>query len=237
MLRVRPTTNSVLAALLSAHPQVEFTDADPTSHATLEFSQDGWDRSVVVGEVPGGVFGLVEMMDNNPMVCADRVGVPPPDATLMLLALGPLFRAQLLTEPPVCIANLEGDESVREAFLREFTSAPEHLFHGEPVPGAPDDLVVATGMARMVDIRWSDLQELYSESFGRSFFVRQCRPDEEWAPELVLGSPYAYFRMSWIEELIKVQVMADRRGKGGEAQMVHAMNVMAGLEESLPFRG
>lgn len=235
MLRARPTENLVLAALLSAHPQVEFSTETPTQDMVIEFSQDGWNRKVSVGNAPGSVFGLVEMMDNNPMVCADHVGIPPVDATLMLIALGPLFRAQLLSETPVCIANVDGDEAVREAFLGEYTDSPEHLFHAEPVPGAPEGLVVASGIARLPDVAWEDLKELYEESFGRSFFVRELMPGQNWEPDLVLGTPYAVYRMTRIEELLKVQVMADRHGKGGEAQLVHAMNVMAGLEESLPF--
>lgn len=235
MLRVRPTENLVLAALLSAHPLVELTTETPTPETAIEFSQNGWNRKASVGIAPSSVYGLVEMMDNNPMVCADHVCVPPTDATLMLIALGPLFRAQLLTETPVCIANVDGDEAVREAFLREYTDSPEHLFHAEPVPGAPEGLVVASGMARLPDVAWADLTELYREAFGRSFFVRELLPGQDWEPDLVLGTPHAVYRMTRIEELLKVQVMADRHGKGGEAQLVHAMNVMAGLEESLPF--
>jgi N-acetyl-gamma-glutamylphosphate reductase len=33
--------------------------------------------------------------------------------------------------------------------------------------------------------------------------------------------------------LLTVQVMIDRNGKGGAAQVVHAFNVMNGFEESL----
>ena len=66
-------------------PSVEIVAG--TCDAALCIDQDGWSRQIVVGDASIEAGGLVELADNNPMVCADIVGVPGPVATLALIAL------------------------------------------------------------------------------------------------------------------------------------------------------
>jgi hypothetical protein len=60
-----------------------------------------------------------------------------------------------------------------------------------------------------------------------------------WDKGLVEGEPFALYRLSLMhdqpESLLKIQVIADKDGKCGAAQIVHAFNVMCGFEESLPY--
>ena len=55
--------------------------------------------------------------------------------------------------------------------------------------------------------------------------------------DTVRGKPFAVYRLRFAPDesksLLTVQVMADSRGKCGAGQVVHALNVMCGFEESL----
>jgi hypothetical protein len=173
-------------------------------------------------------------MDNNPLVCADAASVPDPASTLALIALGPLIRAGLLHERPTLMINVEADETQVDAFL-----AREGWREGATVSSESLDfgsVVAATVMAEVrTPKRLEDLDDLYEECYGRSFFVRR---DEmaDWDVSLVQGKPHALYRMRIAVEdpvsLLTIQVMADRDGKCGAAQIVHCMNVMAGFEET-----
>lgn len=87
---------------------------------------------------------------------------------------------------------------------------------------------------------WSELDGLYEEAYGRSFFVRQAE-EGDWDTRLVRGYDHAVYRLrlSPGEEraVLTVQAMGDFGGKLGAGQVVHVMNVMAGLEEGLGLRG
>src|SRR5215218_131169 len=85
-----------LLELLRNHPRVaEVTTSD---EPCLAFHQGPWNRRVLSGDPTPALAGLVELMDNNPLVCADEASVPDPASTLALIALGPLIRAGLLVE-------------------------------------------------------------------------------------------------------------------------------------------
>lgn len=183
--------------------------------------------------------GLVELMDNNPMVCADRVSVPDPWSTFALLAFGPLARASLLPEPPVMLTSLEEveDPDVAGTWLGLTGGPTEMALQSEPADLGR--VAVATGFAVIpTPARLDDLDDLYEEAYGRSFFVREAAEDDQWNPDAVAGTPMAYFRLAVAHTdepkcLLRVQLIADRDGKLGGAQLVHAMNVMVGFEESL----
>jgi len=64
------------------------------------------------------------------------------------------------------------------------------------------------------------------------------RPDgQAWDPSLVARKAAAAYRLSFAADdptsLLTVRIMADKDGKCGSAQVVHAMNVMCGFEETL----
>src|SRR5262249_50204787 len=92
-------------------------------------------------------------------------------------------------------------------------------------------MVEITGVGEL-----EELDELYDEVYGRSFFVRESGGD--WDTRQVASHPHAAYRLRVTpgddgKHLLTVQVMADRDGKCGAAQVVHLMNVMCGLEETL----
>lgn len=194
-----------------------------------------------------GLRGLVELMDNNPMVCADSMSVPDPGSTLALIALGPLIRAGLLVEAPTLVYSFEPDPELIESYLEN-----EGWEGGATVANAGQNLgevlalraICAVSTPSPVDdadpMAFSEFDELFEEAYGRSFFVRRDETSA-WDTALVSGQPHAVFRLSIGPDtptsLLTVQVMADRNGKAGAAQIVHAMNVMAGFEESLGCAG
>jgi hypothetical protein len=222
-----------LLALLRRHPRVAAVEEDAAPG--LRFAVGDWQREVAGADPSAHLFGLVELMDNNPLVCADRASVPSAAGTLALIALGPIAEAGVLAEPPVLIFSFEADEADVAASL-----ATAHWQHGATLHAAPAELgsvLACTAMAQVATPeRLEDLDEIYEERFGRSFFIRR-EEAAEWTPELARDEPRAYYRLRITPDepysLLTVQVLADRHGKCGAAQMVHAMNVMAGLEESL----
>lgn len=232
VLRARCAAVPGLRTRLEAHPCVVF---DPVpSEAAIEFDQGHWARSVRVGGI-AGLRGLVELIDNNPLVCADTFSVPDPGSTLALIAFGPLIRAGLIVEKPSLIASFELDEDLIGNYFADFGWDQGVTSHFEDQPIGS---VVAMNAFALIDTpaEFADIDALYEEAFGRSFYVRRME-DGDWDIDLVEGKAYAAYRLRVTEgdphSLLTVQTMADREGKIGAAQLVHAMNVMAGFEESL----
>ncbi|MEQ1821619.1 MAG: hypothetical protein ABL949_03840 [Fimbriimonadaceae bacterium] len=233
MIQAKCAPNSGLETYLRTHPKVALNGA---CDSPLEFTQGSWNRRVRVGE-PTGLFGLTELMDNNPMVCADELSVPDAASTLALIALGPLFRAGLLVEAPSLLYNFRDfDPEIVEAFL-----AGEGWAHGATFALAEENLDSVLALRAICLVQTAselgdEIDEQYDECYGRSFFVRN-EENSEWHVNLVRGLPHAAYKLGISpgspHSLLTVQVMADRDGKCGASQIVHAMNVMAGFEECL----
>ncbi|HWA82015.1 MAG TPA: hypothetical protein VG820_01175, partial [Fimbriimonadaceae bacterium] len=179
--------------------------------------------------------GLVELIDNNPLVCADEFSLPSPAATLALIALGPLAEAGLIVERPTMLVNVEAEEEEISAFLEPLGWADGLTVSSETVDlgGAVAATIIC---AVATPDRIEDLDDLFDERYGRSFFVRRDEASD-WHVSLVLDRPYAVYRLRISPDmpysLLTIQVMASREGKCGAAQVVHALNVMCGFEESL----
>lgn len=232
MIESASTSSPSLLALLRQHPRVRFADESHEDHLT--FVQDGWARRVFVGRPELEVSGLPEIMDNNPMVCADEISVPDPASTLALIGLAPLVRAGLLLEQPAMMTNVQADADLTERFLLREGWVGGIAIDVDPKPlgGA----AAATIIACVMSTSNSDLESLYDERFEQSFFVRRAQ-EESWDIAAVVGTRTAVYRVQRAIDdsgLITVQVMADLGGKCGAGQIVHAMNIMAGYEESLP---
>jgi hypothetical protein len=218
--------------ILRRHPKVG--QVREGAHAGIDFRMGSWRRSVLIGDEAVEVAGLVELIDNNPMVCADVVSVPPPAATLALIGLGPLAWAGLLVERPVLI----GTSPVSEAPDRWLKTAGwDGGATVELVPLDPEtpNQVALVGIGVIATPEdWDEIDTLYDERFARSFYVRRV---EDWTPATSVAQPYASYHLQYTpgdeQSLLRVSVSADLHGKCGAAQVVHAMNVMAGLEESL----
>ncbi|HWD39491.1 MAG TPA: hypothetical protein VG944_11625 [Fimbriimonas sp.] len=198
------------------------------------FSDGRWDREVFVDRRTEPLFGLVELMDNNPLVCADTMSVPSASGTLALIALGPLGTAGLLQEEPTFISNCPVDEEDIGECLATTGWSGGCLVRFEPHP--LEGVLVASASAVVTNIGFEEMAELYEERFGHSFFVRSV-DGVNWEPSLVRGRPEAHYRLSISEDtdlsLATIRVLADAEGKCGAAQVVHAMNVMCGFEEGL----
>lgn len=233
MIQIAQSADPAVRRILARHPRVEFVEDGP--YPGVRFRQGDWEREVVVGGVDVEPFGLVELMDNNPIVCADRMAVPSPVATLALIALGPLASASLIAESPIVIASHEASEDEVAHFLASAGWTDGATLHHEPVD--LNGVVAATVMVSIhTPENLDEIDDLYEERFGRSFFVRR-NEESEWDPGLVAGTPYALYRLRIAPDqptsLLTIRVLADLDGKAGAAQVVHAMNVMHGVEEGL----
>lgn len=216
-----------LAELLEKHPHVQL-DRAPTE-ATLEISQHGWIRRIWIDRDSVPLFGLVELMDNNPLVCADEFSLPSPEGALSLIGLGPLIRCGALMGTP----RAEFTFNVRpDSCLHALQSA--HWANGiETAGGGGAHGTVLQALFR-VDVdpgAADDVPGIYEEVFGPSFYVRTMAPDC-WNPADVDGQPFAELTFEGGRPGV-VRVAADRNGKCGAAQVVHAMNIMCGFEECL----
>jgi N-acetyl-gamma-glutamylphosphate reductase len=203
-----------------AHPRVEFEGE--AFGPGLRFRQGEWRREILVGEAAGDVAGVVELLDNNPIVCATSASVPGPEATAVLLALGPARRSGIGGGAEVSCSS-RWTEGELESFMArmELGPAPEVIC----VPESSDRMVVASAVLLGAE-DFAEVAELYDEAYLRSFFVGRSAESEG-------RSPRAVYAVRAQQGAVAVEVRLDRDGKGGAAQVAHLMNVMAGFEETL----
>jgi len=229
--------NPVIREMLARHPRVERVSDGYCPG--IQFILGDWHREVLVGDVTQESYGLLEIIDNNPLVCADRASVPGPATTLALIALTPMAQARIIDDSPVMVVNIDVDEAEIESALDASGWQGGIMVHSEPVD--LDTVVAATVMVAVPSsVPMDEIESLYAERFERSFFIR-CNTESEWTPELVAGKPFALYRMSIASDspnsLLTIRLLADRNGKCGAAQAIHAMNVMCWFEESLGIDG
>lgn len=183
----------------------------------------------------GEITGVVELMDNNPLVCADHASTPNIEGTLAVLALGPVLLSGLVTEPPVALFSFEADEaSVNQAL------ASVEYFHPITFGCDPHNLGNVRCIYCVAKIKpltdFDELDAIYAERYEKSFFMRLATKDE-WDTQLVSGKSFAAYRLEITEgeneSLLSIHVMADKDGRIGTMSTVHMMNVMCGFEESL----
>jgi len=227
------TSDPSLLSLLRKHPRVK--EVLPGGDRGLRFQQGDWKRSIAVGDPSLAVCGLVEMMDNNPLVCTDSASVPDAGSTLALIALGPLVRAGLLVEPPTVMTNFPAEADLIGRFLDREGWSQGVTYALEPIDLDPV-FVASVISAIKTPARLEDIDDLYEEAYGRSFFVRR-EEESAWDVGLVHSKAFAAYKMRIAPDepnsLLSIQVMADKDGKCGAAQVVHCMNVMAGFEGTL----
>ncbi|MCC7230000.1 MAG: hypothetical protein IT203_06370 [Fimbriimonadaceae bacterium] len=233
MIDLIRTDDPALAELLGKHPRIG--KVEPGELAGIEFWQGDWRRRIRVGDPDLEVSGLIELMDNNPLVCADEASVPDPISTLALIALGPIALAGMVTEAPTVIANIEFNPDLSGKFLSHTGWPSGMIGHVERRDLGP--VLAMTAMAAIATPeRWDEIDDIYAEHYSRSFFVREAA-GTPWEPESVTGQPWAIYRLRYTPDettsLLTIQVLADADGKAGRTQLIHAMNVMAGFEESL----
>ena len=185
---------------------------------------------------PGIPYGLVEHMDNNPLVCADLARTPTSAQTLVLVALGPLLKTGLILEPPAVAIDIDCDDAEIVEALQTEDPGTESVTLSVGPPAHPSvrriHAVVAVRNPRSLD----EFDEAYAERYDRALYVRR-NEDGDFSPVNVENRPWAEFRLRVSPgddaSLLVVTAIADLRGKLGQAQVLHTMNVMAGFEESL----
>jgi len=228
---LRPCQDPVLHSILDKHPHVQWGSGVPTV-GHLAWHQGEWSRRLNFDGPPAEIGGLVELADNNPLVCADAATVPTALTTLALVALGPLARAGLVAEPPVLLSSFAFDAPDLDRELAAIGLVEDLLVQVEP-----QDLGSVLAVTAMVEVPtlagMSEIDGLFDECYGRSFFVQEAAG--EWDTALIACKPGAVYRLRQTpgdpNTLLTVQVMADRDGKCGAAQVVHTFNVMCGYEE------
>lgn len=232
MIDLATASDPKILEILRRHPKIARVEV--STEPGIAFTQGTWHRSVRVNDPDAEIGGLIELMDNNPLVCADKASVPSPVATLALIALGPLAVAGIIADIPAIISSVEANETEQEEWLARSGWSEGGIFRTEAA-----DLGGAVAVTVMVEVPnmedFEEIDALYAERYSRSFYVRRDETSE-WHVNLVLGQPFALYRLRLtpgeITSLLTVQVIADDDGKCGAAQMVHVMNVMAGFEES-----
>ncbi len=234
MIKVWAPQDPVLRALVRAHPELDLQSDIAPDHE-LRFDRGDWPRTVHLGTPNCAIQGLVELIDNNPLVCTDEAAVPDAASTLAIIALGPLVQAGLLNDQPALDLSFSTDETRLLPWLETIG------FSGDLTLGESDlDLGTVRALNLFAPIAtpddWRMIDSLYEEAYGGSFYVRM-HDGSEWDTQLVAGHPWALvgLRMTPGDEtsLLTVRVMADRDGKCGAAQALHMLNVMAGFEECL----
>ena len=226
------SSNPAILAILKGHPEVE--SLLETEFPGIEFETNRR-RFVAPSSVSSELGGVVELMDNNPLVCGDSAWVPSAGGALAVLALGPLLEAGLVFEPPAILLSFEDTDEEAIKGLRTVAYDGDISFNCEN-----HDLGTVRGaycIAKFSNPRsFDEIDDIYNERYGRSFFVRRTE-DEPWVKELVEGKPWAFYRLELTEgeteSLLAIHIMADINGKAGAGQFVHMMNVMCGFEESL----
>jgi len=233
-MRVTARSGSeAVRALLARHPHVDIQNKP--CDAVVEFVQEGKTRRVWQNRPDVQPFGLLEIMDNNPLVCAEECSVPSPEGTLALIAVGPLIRAGILKAPPAVLFSFESNLSSIVIAL-ESVEWESGVTTGldEPRESPVLSAVFMSAISSPEDP--NELDALYDGIYGSSFFVRRIE-DGPWVANLVEDRPFAAYRLRLApdegESLLTVQVMSAPEGKCGAAQVVHAMNLMCGFEESL----
>lgn len=222
-----------VARRLAAHPFVRLAEGGPSSG--VAFAQGDWQRRVFVDRMEEDQRGILEIMDNNPLVCADSMSVPSAGATLAMIALGPLASGGLIADSPTIVSSVALEEAEVAALME-----PLGWYGGSYVHVEPQAIEPAVAATVMVAIRTpddpDDIDALFAERYDRTLYVRRDETST-WDVDLVAGKPYALYRVRFAPDegtsLVTVRVIADHDGKGGAAQVIHAMNVMAGFEESL----
>ena len=224
------TSNPELVERLKAHSYV--TEVVPGTITELEF----WSPShrIVSLKNQGELGGLIELMDNNPLVCASSAWVPDAASTMLLIGFGPLAQAGIALESPSVQTNAFVDLDNIDLALATVDWPHEVT----PIDEAADldGIYAMTVITKVTNPgSWDELDDLFDERYSRSLFVRKD-DDSEWSTALVKDQPFAVYRLRLTQgeefSLVTVQILADPNGKCGSAQAIHMMNVMCGFEES-----
>ncbi|MHB8635820.1 MAG: hypothetical protein ACYC96_05035 [Fimbriimonadaceae bacterium] len=248
------SSDANVLSILRGHPGVTAAAEGPK---LLEFHQGESVREVRVGDSTAEVFGLIELIDNNPLVCAQSASIPIPAGTMASIALGPVLLAGIAVRPPILQLNIPAAGSDLLATLhriapidqlRLITPTEDATVVAFVEGGLFGKGVLAQGLIAaqaVVDVPntygLAEVLSMFDERFGRCFYVRRDTGTGYFKPDTLVGKPFASYRAGTSkgssETRVLIEVAADPNGKPGAAGLIHAMNVMAGLEESMGLSG
>ncbi len=227
MIEVAAKGDSALLSLLSRHPRVTLERFESAAHGEILFQTGSQNRRAASADRSCQQYGLIELMDNNPLVCAQEASCPGAGATLALIAIGPLLRAGVVSGRPQIQLTFSADLQECEGALENFEQGCEAEMTCTLEPAGR--LIRARCICPVSGVRPDEIEAMFNESFGRSFFVRTSAEDPK-----VENSPFAAYALDTrTGGAARVEVCSDIDGKAGSAQIVHLFNVMAGFEESL----
>jgi hypothetical protein len=230
LIQVSVPEKPELKVMLSRHPYVSaITVHDQES---LCFGREKPSRCARPGFGPG-VRGLIEIIDNNPLVCTDEAWVPTGADTCALIALSPIALSGLISAPPALLSSSEFTPDL------PLWLADIGIDHPATTQIEPMDLGTVLAVTALVHVKQElnleQLRDMYAERYEGSFFVHEAK--EFWDTSLVAGTAFAYYDLSVTpgvgDCLARIRVIADAYGKCSAAALVHMMNVMCGFEESL----
>jgi hypothetical protein len=226
--------NSQLVQLLAGHPRVDRAIHEP-GLSGLRFDGAEGPRLIEIGNAASPFYGLVELMDNNPLLCTDRMSIPSLAGSLALICLGPLLLSGLVQEPPSFITSLEVQESELYEGAAGVGWTEGLTIQTEPVES--EGAAFATGMAVIESIEHpEELADLYEERFAKSPLIRM-HSDPDWSVPMVAAQPKSIYRIVVsVDEptsLVSVRAMCDSTGRFQACQLIYAMNVMCGFEDDL----
>ncbi len=195
-------------------------------------------RSVSIASESGSlptIGGLVELMDNNPLVCADHSWVPDEATTLLLAAFGPVALSGLVLEAPSVLTNAPIVANAIESGLESIAWT-----EGVTLAAVPDDMGDVYALTCLAKVAqpddWEELDDIYEERYQKALYIRRDETSD-WTPDLVRGKNEIVYRLRLTlgegEGLLSIMVMADKNGRCGPKGALHMMNVMCGFEESL----
>ena len=145
MINVAAKGDSALRPLLSRHPRVNLERFETAAHGEILFQTGSQKRRAASGDLSCAEYGLIELMDNNPLVCAEEASCPGAGATLALIAIGPLLRAGVVSGRPQIQFTFSADLQECARALKDFEQGceaemnvvPEHSVEGPQIERAP----------------------------------------------------------------------------------------------------
>lgn len=224
-----------LLQALQCHPGIDLSGA--VDGASLEFHTNR-DRSVAIASGAQSlpeIGGLVELMDNNPLVCADHAWVPDEATTLLLAAFGPIALSGLVLEAPSVLTNAPIVAEAIESGLESIGWS-----QGVTLAAVPDDMGDVYALTCLAKVSapddWEELDDIYEERYQKALYIRRDETSD-WTPDLVRAKNEIVYRLRLTlgegEGLLSIMVIGDRLGRCGPKAAIHMLNVMAGFEESL----
>lgn len=225
MITIQSSGDPKFEELIQNHPRFDYREGLPDR---IEFDS----RMILLSGDPVEPFGLIELMDNNPLVCANVASLPPSDATLMLMALGPMFRAGLPIEPPVFRTTAPKSSSSLTKWLDTPNEIPVDYESVEP-----SDWLFGHAICLVKNVvDWREIDNLYADSYDRTFYVSVV-PDIRTEVKKNQFSPNGFVQLTMTpgedESLISIHVAGHKNGKCGACQKLQMLNIMCGLEEFL----